>query len=100
MGQFPAKVAPLQPKYRQAALQVAPLTLQDAYRIEITVWATTPSESAMMLACRRAHDLRQEIIQNFGLPADAQLRIISCGRPWISSDVKRPACSITIRKIL
>ena len=83
----------------KAALKgVGPMLRRDDYAIEITVWATMPSTTMWKKAVDRAHDLENEVIRRMGILPNQRARLTAVGRPWISSDVKRPYVSVTVRR--
>lgn len=67
--------------------------------IEITVWATTPSQSAWTRAAQQAEQIRQEAITYLNIEKSQIHRITANGRTWISSTLKRPSISITLRQL-
>jgi flagellar motor protein MotB len=67
--------------------------------IEITVWATTPSQSAWTRAATQAEQIRQEAIRYLNIETSQRNRITANGRTWISSTLKRPSVTITLRQL-
>jgi hypothetical protein len=67
--------------------------------IEITVWATTPSQSAWTRAAKQAEQIRQEAIRYLNIETSQRNRITANGRTWISSTLKRPSVTITLRQL-
>ncbi len=84
--------------YRAAISQMLPLLRQDQYRVEIVVWATTPSNSAWARATRLSASVRREIVETAKLGVRERKRIIALGKPWLFSDVKRPVLTIVVQK--
>lgn len=84
--------------YRSAALEVASRAVDPEFRIEFTVWATTPSHSAIKRAAKRALRIQTEFIQMLQLNAASQQRISATARCWFDSKAKRPVMSLTVRK--
>jgi len=99
LGKLPLSGSPMTDKVRNAISRVGAMLRKTDYSLQITVWATTPSQSAWTRAVRQAEDLRTETIRMLRLPPSQQSRISACGRTWISSDVERPAVSVTLRRL-
>jgi hypothetical protein len=99
LGKLPAEGSPLTPDVRAALSNVGAMLRKTDYTLQITVWATTPSQSAWTRSVRQAGQLQTDAIQLLGLNAEQQARVTASGRTWISRDVKRPAVSITLRRL-
>jgi hypothetical protein len=69
------------------------------YEMEITVWATTPSQSAWSRAAKQASEIRSESIEFLKVNSVKQQRIRAVGRTWISKELKRPAVSVCLRRL-
>lgn len=67
--------------------------------LEITVWATTPSPSAWMRSIRQANELREAAGGALHLNQETLERVRAVGRTWISSDLQRPAVTLTLRTL-
>lgn len=87
----------LSPRVAQAIARLLPVVSQPGREFEITVWATTPSESAWRRAVEQSAAIADEVAAGNGLSPPARQRIISVGRPWLWSDAQRPVLSITAR---
>lgn len=99
LGKLPQE-APLMPPALETTLaQVRPVFSKPDRVIEITVWATTPSQSAWTRAVEQAQAIRKEAIEYLKLNDEQQQRITAVGRTWISSEVKRPAVSVCLRRL-
>jgi hypothetical protein len=95
LGQQPPR---LPRQARQILANVGPLLSNPLYRVEIVVWATTPSATAWGRACTQADALRQEIRQLLSLSPSQQERLTSAGRPWLYRDDRRPVMSLVVIK--
>lgn len=84
---------------RAALTGVGPMLRRNDYAVEITVWATTPSQSAWGRAVKQASLLEREAVQLLRLIPTQRPRVTAVGRPWISRDVKRPVVSVTLRRL-
>ena len=84
---------------RAALTGVGPMLRRDDYAVEITVWATTPSQSAWGRAVNQAVRVEAEAIKLLRLVPTQRSRVSAVGRPWISSTVKRPVVSVTLRRL-
>ena len=101
MAKFPPKEAGtmINEELRAALTGIGPMLRRDDYSVEITVWATTPSESAWTRAVAQATQIETEAAELLRLAPNQRPRISSVGRPWISSTVKRPVVSVTLRRL-
>ena len=127
MSRLPQEPPLLDQQMREMMIPLAPLLNRPDYEIEIVVWSTTPSKSAWKRSVRQANELRNEAVRllrkgvtsdrsalvqslahdseqtapggllGFG-PQDSQ-KLIATGKPWMYSDVKRPAASVTVRRL-
>lgn len=84
--------------YRQAVLQVASRAIDPDFRVEFTVWATTPNPTAVRRAARQAAQIQQEFYSLLRLGPEHQRRVTATARTWFDSKAKRPIVSLTIRK--
>ena len=84
---------------RESLRQIAPQIHQTTTRVEIVVWATTPSASAWERAVSQANQIRQEAIRFLRLDARTAERVIASARVWISSTTARPGSSIVLRRV-
>lgn len=92
--------APLLPEgYDDIMAQVLPLLRRETHRVEITVWATTPSPSAWKRAVEQAAGVAEEILTTANLDEMHRQRLRATARPWMYKDVKRPVLSITMRRV-
>ncbi len=97
----PINTAPplLPPKYHRELAPVYPLLSRPGYQVDITVWATTPSDSAWNRATQEANSIAKEIIKKRNLGDKARSRLRSFGQPWIHQRAKRPVFSVSVRKL-
>jgi len=79
--------------------EVAMFARNPDYRIQIIVWATTPSQTGWARAARQASGLRSEFGKMAALDRNEVNRVSGLGRPWMFSNVKRPAVSIVVRRL-
>ena len=99
LGKLPGEGSPMTPALKETLNGIGPMLRQSDYAIEITVWATTPSQSAWTRSVEQCEALRNEAVRYLRLTPQQQARISAVGRTWISSDIKRPAASITLRRL-
>jgi hypothetical protein len=98
MAPIPQSGSLLSPELQKTLTQVRPVFRKADRLLEITVWATTPSQSAWTRAAQQAVEIRKEAIKFLKLDPSQQTRISASGRTWISSTVKRPSVSVVLRK--
>lgn len=82
----------------EAAVNMRHVFSQDGFEVELTVWATTPSDSAWTRAARQANAIRNELAKRLHLADEAAERFHAVSRPWIYSNLERPSVSITVRR--
>ncbi len=99
LGTLPREGSPMMPELKETLNNIGPLLRQADYEIQITVWATTPSQTAWTRSVQQAEQIKNETIRYLRLTADQQTRLTAVGRSWISSDIKRPAASVTLRRV-
>lgn len=99
LGTLPRDGSLLTDTVRETLNGISPQLRQADYAVEIIVWATTPSQSAWTRAVEQAARLRVEAVQYMQLSPEQQRRVTAVGRSWISSDIKRPAASINLRRL-
>lgn len=100
LGTLPREGSLMTPEVRETLNGISPQLRQSDYAIEITVWATTPSQTAWSRAVEQAVQLRKEAAAYLRLNPEQQQRVTAVGRSWISRDIKRPAASITLRRLV
>jgi len=89
----------LLPKGAQTIMaDTMPFAADDRYRIEIIVWAPTPSHSALRRVTLQAASICESAVKKFNLNAQQKSRVTSAGQPWLFSDAKRPVISIVVSK--
>lgn len=79
-------------------VRILPVLRRPNYRVELIVWAPTPSRSAISRAAVQANALRREVIAKTRLPA-ADHRLTGIARTWPYKDVKRPVMSVVFRRV-
>ena len=99
LGKMPSEGPMMSPELEETLKQVRTVFRSKEYAVEITVWATTPSQSAWTRAVNQAIEVRNETITFLKLEPGKQQSITAVGRTWISSELKRPAASITLRRM-
>lgn len=94
------RTAPWLPEESHSALtHVLPLLRRGSYRVEIIVWATTPSPTAWKRAVMQSHDIEQHLVKMARLSDRQRSRLSAFGKPWRFRDLKRPVMSIVVTKI-
>lgn len=83
----------------QIAVRVLPVLKRPSYRVELIVWAPTPSQTAIARSAIRASKLRDEILKRSRLPIDASRRLLGVTRTWPYAKMKRPIMSVVIRRV-
>lgn len=86
----------LRPRHLEVLGQVVPALHRSNYRVQVVVWATTPSASAWLRATNQARQAADEIAAAAQLDATARARLVAVGQPWRYRDVRRPVISFTI----
>lgn len=99
MAPIPQSGSLISAELQKTLAQVRPVFRKPDRMLEITVWATTPSQTAWSRAARQATEIRKEAIKFLKLDDSQELRITASGRTWISSTVKRPSVSVVLRRI-
>jgi len=84
---------------KAALAGVGPMLRRDDYTIEITVWTTTPSQSAWSRALAQSQQIHKEAIVLLRVAPNQERRITAVAQPWISKTVKRPTVSVTLRRL-
>jgi len=95
---FPATPPLLTQDKRTLCGEVLPLLRNDQYRVEVIVWATTPSVTAWTRAANQAGSLRRELANGARLSKEQQNRLTCVAKPWPFSNAKRPAMSVVVIK--
>jgi flagellar motor protein MotB len=98
-GALPTDGSLMSPELKATLAQVRSAFNSKNYAMEITVWATTPSQSAWSRAAKQASEIRSEAIPYLQVDSVKQQRVSAVGRTWISSKLKRPAVSICLRRL-
>jgi hypothetical protein len=96
---IPAEGSLMTPELKATLGQVRSSFSSKNYAMEITVWATTPSQTAWTRAARQASEIRSEAIKYLKADPVKQQRITAVGRTWIESKLKRPSVSICLRRL-
>lgn len=84
--------------YQEAMGDYLPLLHRAGYRIQVIVWATSPSKSAWSRAAKQAHAVGLEMAQMGNLAASQQANLICTARPWIDPDAQRPVLSVVVQR--
>jgi hypothetical protein len=88
----------LMPRHNQALLQIAPLLQRSNYRLDLVVWAATPSPTAWTRAINQAVLAAEEFAAGAGLDEEARGRLMPLGQPWRYRDVRRPVMSLVLTR--
>lgn len=92
--------APYLPEnFSRIATRVAPLLRRQTHRVELIVWATTPSDSARKRAVKQSSSIVAELIKQSGLSPEQALRITPVTRNWPHAKEKRPIMSVVIKRL-
>ncbi|MEO2026882.1 MAG: flagellar motor protein MotB [Fuerstiella sp.] len=84
---------------KAALTGVGPMLRRDDYVVEITVWTTTPSQSAWSRALSQSKRIHDEAVRLLRLAPNQLTRLTAVAQPWISKTVKRPTASVTLRRL-
>jgi len=95
---FPTEPPFLTQERRTLCGEVLPLLRSDQYRVDLTVWATTPSVTAWTRAANQAGSLRRELVTVARLSEKQQSRLTCVAKTWPFRDEKRPVMSIVVIK--
>lgn len=85
--------------FEEIMARVVPFLRKKTHRIELRVWATTPSRSARTRASLQSGRIVAHMLRNAGLSDADEKRIFGTGTPWPYKDLKRPVISIVIRRV-
>lgn len=85
--------------YDDILARVIPFLRKSSHRIEVVVWATTPSQSARTRAARQSSRIAAHLVSQAGLSPKNNRRILGSGRAWPYRDSKRPVVSLVIRRV-
>ena len=89
----------INPELRAALTGVGPMLRRPEYAVEITVWTPVPAAVPWANSLKTAQRLHKEAIELLKLPPNQQSRIMAVAQPWISSTLKRPTVSVTLRRL-
>ena len=78
--------------------RLSPALQRPGFAVDITVWSTTPSQSAFNRAVTLSSTIIAEITSRYQLDAAQRARIRGVGQVWPFSDQKRPTVSITVHR--
>ncbi|MCP4169700.1 MAG: hypothetical protein GY758_02885 [Fuerstiella sp.] len=84
---------------KAALAGVGPMLRRDDYAVEITVWTTTPSQSAWNRALSQSQRIHKEAVSLLRVAPNQERRITAVAQPWISPTIKRPTVSVTLRRL-
>ena len=80
--------------------KITPLLRRNTHRVELIVWAGTPSAAARARESKRAGAIVAYLVQQAGIETtEATRRILGISRTWPYKDLKRPKLSIVIHRI-
>jgi hypothetical protein len=101
LAKFPPRSAGtlINDELKAALVGVGPMLRRDDYVVEITVWTTTPSQSAWSRALAQSQRIHKETINLLRVAPNQEKRITAVAQPWISQTVKRPMVSVTLRRL-
>lgn len=95
-----AKTPPFLPaNFGEIAIRIVPLLRKGKHRVELVVWAATPSRTARTRASLQASEIVAEVTRQSGLPKSSRKRMLGLGRTWPYKDAKRPVLSLVIRRV-
>ncbi len=86
-------------KQGEVIWQVVPVLARPDFRVQLIVWATTPSESAWVRAANQARLIADEVAEAAQLDPAARRRLVPLGQPWPYRDLRRPILSVVIGKL-
>lgn len=89
----------LSEEYDGLLTRVVALLRKKSHRVEVIVWATTPSRSARLRAAKQAADFVSKLINDAGLEGDEANRAHGLSQTWPYKDVKRPVVTVVIRRV-
>jgi hypothetical protein len=93
------KKAPfLSPAEVEQLAPLLPLLRQSGYRMEVIVWAGTPSDTATTRSAVEAADVVNELAATAGLDGEARRRLVAVGQSWPYRDVQRPVMSVVVTR--
>lgn len=84
---------------RRSLLSSMGIVSRDAYRLEVIVWAPTPSRSAVGRTTEQAMKLAQEIRETFPILGKTPDKVRGFSSLWAYSDEKRPVLTLVFVKI-
>lgn len=92
--------APFLPsKYGGLTTRIIPFLRKETHRIDLIVWAPTPSTTARSRTAKQANSIVDDIISQAGLTKEDAQRILGFSRTWPYKDIKRPILSVVIRRV-
>lgn len=94
------KEAPFLPSsYNGLMTRIVPFLRKETHRVELIVWAPTPSPTARNRTAKQASAIVRGIIGQADLSPESAKRILGVSRTWLYKDVKRPILSVVIRRV-
>ncbi len=99
LGVIPEEGSLMSPGLEKTLAQVRAVFRKPDRALEITVWATTPSQTAWTRAANQAEKIRREAIAFLKIDPSQEKRITAVGRTWIDSKIKRPSVTVTLRRL-
>lgn len=89
----------LPPSYAKLTTRIIPFLRKATHRVELIVWAPTPSPTARRRTAIQSDAIVSGIVASAGLTPEAAERILGVSRTWPYTDVKRPIISVVIRRV-
>jgi flagellar motor protein MotB len=81
------------------ASQAIPMLRSSQYRLEIVVWANTPSSTSLQNALNKVSEIKQQIQGSFMLTPGQKERIQYVAKPWLFADAQRPTVSFVVIRV-
>lgn len=88
----------LSPAQHRRLEPLIPVLADRDHRIFVVVWASMPSETALLRAAAEAAALASEIRTLTGLPLGGD-RLTAVGQPWAFPDKRRPVYTLTLERV-
>lgn len=89
----------LPPELDELSLRILPLLRRGTHRIEIVVWAPTPSPTARKRTSLQAQAIVGEVLAGSTVGPEKRKQIMGVSRTWPYRDEKRPVLSLVVKKV-
>lgn len=86
-------------EYDAVITRVARVLRKETHRVEVIVWAPTPSDSARTRTAMQAAGVVKYLQSAAGVSGEAARRIQGTSKTWHYADVKRPVITFAIQRI-